>query len=121
MGRAEELRKLRNRLDAAAGGAPQVVLVDGPAGIGKTSLARRFLSGAAADCRVLKAGGDELETELAYGLVAQLVPHLPAAAEALRSRPSAHPTAPPRRTRSLSAPCCSTPWGSSRGERRSSC
>ncbi|MFF3380336.1 AAA family ATPase [Streptomyces sp. NPDC002680] len=94
MGRAEELGKLRNRLDAAAGGEPQVVLVDGPAGIGKTSLARRFLSGAATDCRVVKAGGDELETELAYGLVAQLVPQLPAAAEALRDPALGTPHSP---------------------------
>ncbi|MEW2121867.1 AAA family ATPase [Streptomyces sp. NPDC005474] len=83
-GRSAELRRMRNRLDAASHGAPQVVLVDGPAGIGKTSLARRFLSGAAAHCQVVKASGDELETELAYGLVAQLVPQLPDAAEALR-------------------------------------
>ncbi|MFG2133715.1 AAA family ATPase [Streptomyces sp. NPDC048751] len=84
LGREEELGRMRDRLDAAAHGAPQVVVVDGPAGIGKTSLARCFLSGAAAGCRVVRASGEELETDLAYGLVAQLLPQLPEAAEMSR-------------------------------------
>lgn len=75
---------MTGRLAAAARGAPQVVLVDGPAGIGKTSLARRFLSDAAAECRVAEASGEELEMELAYGLIAQLVPQLPDVPDGLR-------------------------------------
>ncbi|WP_308432535.1 helix-turn-helix transcriptional regulator [Streptomyces coeruleorubidus] len=84
LGRQEELSRMTSRLEAAARGAPQVVLVDGPAGIGKTSLARRFLSDAAAECCVAKASGEELEMELAYGLVAQLAPQLPDVPEGLR-------------------------------------
>ncbi|MET9564098.1 AAA family ATPase [Streptomyces tauricus] len=84
LGRQEELRRMASRLEAAARGAPQVVLVDGPAGMGKTSLARRFLSDAAAECCVAEASGEELEMELAYGLVAQLVPQLPDVPEGLR-------------------------------------
>ncbi|MFF9119151.1 AAA family ATPase [Streptomyces massasporeus] len=87
LGRQEELSRMTGRLEAAARGAPQVVLVDGPAGIGKTSLARRFLSDAAAGYCVVRASGEELETELAYGLVAQLVPQLPDVPEGL-SEPS---------------------------------
>uniref|UniRef100_A0AAU2VDK6 AAA family ATPase n=1 Tax=Streptomyces sp. NBC_00003 TaxID=2903608 RepID=A0AAU2VDK6_9ACTN len=84
LGRERELSSLKDRLDTAARGAPQVVLVDGPAGIGKTSLARCFLAGVASDCRVVKASGEELEMELSYGLIAQLVPQLPDAPAALR-------------------------------------
>ncbi|WHM40946.1 helix-turn-helix transcriptional regulator [Streptomyces sp. BPTC-684] len=96
LGRREELSKLKNRLDSAARGAPQIVLVDGPAGIGKTSLARHFLSGAAAECCVLKASGEELEMELAYGVIAQFAAQLPDVPNALRELALGMPDAAPQ-------------------------
>ncbi|MBA3620747.1 MAG: ATP-binding protein, partial [Euzebyales bacterium] len=71
VGRREELRVLEENLDAAAAGRPHVVLVEGPPGIGKTALLRRFLDGTSAT--VLAAGGDEAETALPYGVVEQLL------------------------------------------------
>jgi DNA-binding CsgD family transcriptional regulator len=97
LGREEELGRLKDRLDTAARSALQVVLIDGPAGIGKTSLARCFLSGVAADWCVVKASGEEFEMELTYGVIAQLVPQLPDAPQALREVALSVPgnTAPP--------------------------
>ncbi len=67
------------RLDRAARGEPQVLVIEGSAGMGKTSLIRQFLGDRSRDCRVVAASGDELETELAYGVLAQLMHHLPEA------------------------------------------
>ncbi|MFJ3310952.1 AAA family ATPase [Streptomyces sp. NPDC086549] len=74
-GRAEELSQMGARLVWAARGEPQVVLIEGPAGIGKTSLVRCFLAGPAADDCILQASGDELEMQLPYGVITQLIPH----------------------------------------------
>ncbi|MFF7892474.1 ATP-binding protein [Streptomyces sp. NPDC007907] len=74
-GRAQELSQMGAWLVRAAGGEPQTVLIDGPAGIGKTSLLRCFLAGLTADHCVLRASGDELEMQLPYGIVTQLIPH----------------------------------------------
>ncbi|MEV4436642.1 AAA family ATPase [Streptomyces sp. NPDC049585] len=82
LGRHEELARMDTWLDRAADGEPRIVVIDGTAGIGKTSLIRRFLAGKARDCRVLTASGEELEQDLAYGLITQLRSHLPAAAGA---------------------------------------
>ena len=57
---------------AARGGQPQVVLVEGDAGGGKSGLLTRFASGLAG-AAVLRAGGDEAESLLPYGIVGQLV------------------------------------------------
>ena len=57
---------------AARGGQPQVVLVEGEAGIGKSTLLTRFAAGLAG-ATVLRAGGDESELLLPYGIVGQLV------------------------------------------------
>ena len=48
------------------------MLVEGDAGGGKSSLLTRFASGLA-DAAVLRAGGDEAESLLPYGIVGQLV------------------------------------------------
>ncbi|MFE5812750.1 AAA family ATPase [Streptomyces sp. NPDC056479] len=77
LGRHEEMARMSGWLDMAAGGEPRLVVIDGTAGIGKTSLIRRFLAGPARDCRVLTASGEELERELAYGLITQLMRQLP--------------------------------------------
>lgn len=74
-GRADELSEMSARLDGATRGEPQSVLIDGPAGIGKTSLVRRFLAGVAVESCILQASGDELEMQLPYGVVTQLIPH----------------------------------------------
>ncbi|MER6959672.1 AAA family ATPase [Streptomyces sp. NPDC000618] len=74
-GRVEELAQMGARLVRAAEGEPQAVLIDGPAGIGKTSLVRCFLAGLGTDHCLLQASGDELEMHLPYGVVTQLLPH----------------------------------------------
>ena len=43
VGRDAELDILRAELEQVRAGSPRVVLIDGPAGMGKTALADRFL------------------------------------------------------------------------------
>ena len=72
VGRAGELAVLEAAAAAARSGEPKVVLVEGEAGAGKSTLLARFaarLAGAV----VLRAGGDEAELLLPYGIVDQLV------------------------------------------------
>ncbi|MGH7744398.1 MAG: AAA family ATPase, partial [Candidatus Dormibacteria bacterium] len=72
MGRVAERALLRDALEAARGGRPRVVLVQGPAGIGKSALMRSAIT-EAGDVRVLWASGDETEAGLALGVIDQLV------------------------------------------------
>lgn len=81
VGRQHELHQLAAALHAAQAGTPGVVLIEGEAGIGKTTLIFEFLSGQRA-VPVIAASGDEGEALLAYGLVQQLV----AGAAALSAR-----------------------------------
>ncbi|WAU78453.1 LuxR C-terminal-related transcriptional regulator (plasmid) [Streptomyces sp. Qhu-G9] len=71
MGREQEGEELRARLAFAERQEPQLVLVSGEAGIGKTALVRRFLCGQDG-VRVLWAAGEENERSLPYGVLAQL-------------------------------------------------
>jgi DNA-binding CsgD family transcriptional regulator/tetratricopeptide (TPR) repeat protein len=71
VGRASELGLLAASLDLAHGGSPQVVGIEGAAGIGKTSLIRHFVAGAAASA-VVWASGDPDETDLPWGVLRQL-------------------------------------------------
>src|SRR4051812_47284896 len=71
-GRDEELHRLEEALAAARSGRPRVALVDGPAGIGKTALVRRFTADHA-DVTLLWASGDASERTVPLGLVDQLV------------------------------------------------
>jgi ATP/maltotriose-dependent transcriptional regulator MalT len=81
VGRAGELAILDAELQAVRVGRPRVVLVEGEAGIGKSSLLSRFVS-EHRDVRLLRASGDEAEILLAWGLADQLLAAAgPAAAE----------------------------------------
>lgn len=71
VGRVPELERLGMIFGRAASGIPHLVLVDGVAGIGKTTLIRRFLS-ERPELFVLNASGDENETDLPYGVLSQL-------------------------------------------------
>jgi len=83
IGREEELARLQEALGAALEGQPSVVLVSGPAGIGKTSLAAAFL-GEARERGALVLGSRCREREsMAYKAVDGLVDDLVAALDAL--------------------------------------
>jgi predicted ATPase len=72
VGRQAELALLRAKLDEARSGHPCIVLIEGPPGIGKTALVDRFVR-ASSEVQVLRASGDESESDLTYGVVEQLV------------------------------------------------
>lgn len=72
--RDAELAVLDALLDAAAEGRGGVAIVEGEAGIGKTSLLSAAAGAATRrGATVLRARGGELETDLAYGVARQLV------------------------------------------------
>jgi ATP/maltotriose-dependent transcriptional regulator MalT len=71
--RERELEAIRTALDAARGGQGKLVLVDGPAGVGKTTLMKWARETAAdAGMRLLSARGNELERPFGFGVVRQL-------------------------------------------------
>jgi DNA-binding CsgD family transcriptional regulator len=80
--RDRELDTFRRLLAGARAGEGAAVLVQGPAGIGKTALLE---AGArlAVDCRVLLGCGGDLERELSFGLMRELLEPV------LRSAPAA--------------------------------
>jgi DNA-binding CsgD family transcriptional regulator len=71
VGRAPELAELSAALAAAHASDPQVVLIEGEAGIGKSSLISQFFGGQPS-VPVVTASGEEAEAFLPYGLVEQL-------------------------------------------------
>lgn len=81
IGRDHELSVLDQALRAAIGGRPQLVVVEGAAGIGKSALLRHFARAVDDRVAVLRASGDEAEQHLDYGLIEQL--HAEAAADGL--------------------------------------
>lgn len=72
LGRHAELESLGRAREAAHTGNSRTVLVDGPPGVGKSALLRRFLSDLEG-VHFLDASGDELETATTYGVVQQLL------------------------------------------------
>jgi DNA-binding CsgD family transcriptional regulator len=91
--RAFELALIEEAIAATAAGAPGAVLIEGPAGIGKTALLWAARHGAErAGLRVLAARGGELEQELSLGLERQLFePLLVRANQAARAELLARP------------------------------
>jgi DNA-binding CsgD family transcriptional regulator len=72
--REPELELIAELVELARGGAGCVLAIEGAAGIGKTALLRAAGERAAtAGFRVLSARGGELERELAFGVVRQLL------------------------------------------------
>jgi hypothetical protein len=70
--RETELARIDGRLGAARRGAGSLVVVEGPAGIGKTAIMRSARDAAvAADMRVLHGRGVELERPFAHGVLRQ--------------------------------------------------
>jgi predicted ATPase len=72
--RQRELDTLRDGFDRARAGEGTLLLVEGPAGVGKTALAREARA-AAGQARMtpLQAKGSELEQTFAFGVVRQLL------------------------------------------------
>ncbi|WP_302893144.1 helix-turn-helix transcriptional regulator [Actinomadura luzonensis] len=75
VGRSRELAVLHAQLGRAAEGRSALVVLEGPAGIGKTALAGEFLS-AIENAVVLDVSGEEGEAELPYGVLGQLAPQV---------------------------------------------
>jgi predicted ATPase len=71
--REAELGTVERLLAAAGAGSGGAVVFEGPAGIGKSSLLAAARAAAAAGVRILSARGGELERELPFGIVRQLL------------------------------------------------
>jgi DNA-binding CsgD family transcriptional regulator/tetratricopeptide (TPR) repeat protein len=85
VGRDGERALVRRALEAARGSTPQVVVIEGEPGIGKTAFLRHCLS-EAEDAVVLQASGDESETALDLGVVGQLLAQARAGSDHLPGR-----------------------------------
>jgi DNA-binding CsgD family transcriptional regulator len=70
--RGRELDELDAQIELAAAGQGRLVVVEGPAGIGKSRLLAEARRRAEGSMRVLSARGSELEREFAFGVVRQL-------------------------------------------------
>src|SRR5438552_7089754 len=71
--RGEELARIESALAEARTGRGRFVVIEGPAGIGKTALLATVRTAAADDgMRVLRSRGSELERDFAFGVVRQL-------------------------------------------------
>jgi predicted ATPase len=72
--RSAETQALERFVADAAEGTGGVIVLEGPAGIGKTALVRRAVQLAAGhDLRTLRATGSELETGFPFGVARQLL------------------------------------------------
>jgi DNA-binding CsgD family transcriptional regulator len=71
--RSDELARIESALDEACSGRGTFVVIEGPAGIGKTALLAAVRAAAAdSGMRVLRARGAELERDFSFGVVRQL-------------------------------------------------
>jgi predicted ATPase len=68
-----ELETVERLLAGARAGSGGGLVFEGPAGIGKSSLLAATRTAAGAELRVLSARGGELERELPFGIVRQLL------------------------------------------------
>src|ERR671919_2741361 len=74
--RESELEVIGELLESGSAGHGSLGLIEGPAGIGKTSLVQAAGDRAAeAGALVMTARGDELEREFGFGVVRQLFEH----------------------------------------------
>ncbi|MDI3390618.1 AAA family ATPase [Streptomyces sp. B-S-A8] len=73
IGRGAETAVLTRAVEEACAGRPGLLLVEGPAGIGKTALVEHVLRTAGDSCQVLRATGVSWETDLALGVAEQLL------------------------------------------------
>lgn len=87
VGRDAELAVIHERVERAREGSAGIVVVRGPAGIGKTTLVRAAVR-SASGFRLASASGEESERELAFGVADQL-------AGALGAGPAAAPSPTP--------------------------
>lgn len=72
--RERELERICSTLDKACSGMGGVLLIQGPAGIGKTELLRRVGHlGRERSMKILTGRGSDLEHDFAYGVVRQLL------------------------------------------------
>jgi predicted ATPase len=71
--REAELAELDGLVAEAADGRGRLVLIEGPAGIGKSGLLAGLRERAGGELRVLAARASELEREFAFGVVRQLL------------------------------------------------
>jgi class 3 adenylate cyclase len=79
--RQAELAAIHAYVEAAAGGAGRLIVIEARAGMGKTRLLAEARAAASqANLTVLTARGGELESEFAYGIVRQLFEQLLASA-----------------------------------------
>jgi len=68
--RENELETLRDGLDRACAGEGTLMLIEGPAGVGKTELAREARAAAArTEILAVTARGSELEQSFGFGVV----------------------------------------------------
>jgi ATP/maltotriose-dependent transcriptional regulator MalT len=74
VGRGREFDLVVSCLDMVRSGRPWVVWVEGDAGSGKTSFARRVLRGLPSDVRVTRAFGDKLASDVMFAVADQLAP-----------------------------------------------
>ena len=72
--RSEELRRIQSGVSRGRTGTGSLMVVEAPAGMGKTALLAAARAGAEAQgMQVLAARGAELEREFAFGVVRQLL------------------------------------------------